>query len=769
MIGAAALEAQLPGNYVAQTTSAQRTQHFELYKRYEASTEEVLLSWAPLADGSANTELHAVFAKRLGELSTITTALNEKGIRVVRCVTFATNSGVAIDTFELTSFDQEAANHVKTALTGKAAPTAAAGGATKNVVGGGAADELVRQLPADYVTSTTPADRLAHLELYRRYSDSSTHGDGQDVHISWRPASDGTTRVTLYAIFQDVVGSLSTITAALAERGINIVRVSCFNTEAGVAIDSFELNDFDEPSADLLRLRLHALIMAGSPEAAVAAADASTMALRKSKTSGATAVAFRVTWKAQKGDSAWLGQSSKRGRQELVVGDVWASIGQASFEADALRFVQPDFQEPSTLHLGFVHLRKERSIALQFAEGPEHCNRALALLSRFARSPSRGASAHDGQRYLASTIDTGTALQRAAPTAAKQPSPGSDDEVPGFTFSFYVPQSDWPMWAVVLRNAAIAALAVCLLVAAHAHLSFKHLDESNFELATCTVLHPTTSIDHLDADQRCYGHPVVCHRSFFVVHPAWQVTVEKLVRYEPTKLVESPPKELLRQPTDSHAWAKSVAPPAPSYKALLLPSVLLPHKHARPMEHDLKIDSKGSIGPGVYCAGRLGWSSNTTLYHCHSRAPEWLPRMSVLRGYPCYAPRADGSTAYLSIDPPPMRSVERTIVAVAALLALAAAAGHYYLVRRIHNAPRRLTVAAAEGANKEAADARRLNHVGGLKGLRSLGGGSERSASETSSTSAPSTPSVPRRKSLLASAASLVSPRRGSTNGNELM
>ena len=36
-------------------------------------------------------------------------------------MTFATNSGVAIDTFELTSFDQEAANHVKTALTGKAA------------------------------------------------------------------------------------------------------------------------------------------------------------------------------------------------------------------------------------------------------------------------------------------------------------------------------------------------------------------------------------------------------------------------------------------------------------------------------------------------------------------------------------------------------------------------------------------------------------------------------------------------------------------------
>ena len=42
------------------------------------------------------------------------------------------------------------------------------------------------------------------------------------------------------------------------------MRVSCFNTEAGVAIDSFELNDFDEPSADPLRLRLHALIMAGS-------------------------------------------------------------------------------------------------------------------------------------------------------------------------------------------------------------------------------------------------------------------------------------------------------------------------------------------------------------------------------------------------------------------------------------------------------------------------------------------------------------------------
>ena len=68
MIGAAALNGRSCLGITSPNNSAQRTQHFELYKRYEASTEEVLLSWAPLADGSANTELHTVFAKRLGEL-----------------------------------------------------------------------------------------------------------------------------------------------------------------------------------------------------------------------------------------------------------------------------------------------------------------------------------------------------------------------------------------------------------------------------------------------------------------------------------------------------------------------------------------------------------------------------------------------------------------------------------------------------------------------------------------------------------------------------
>ena len=237
------------------------------------------------------------------------------------------------------------------------------------------------------------------------------------------------------------------------------------------------------------------------------------------------------------------------------------------------------------------------------------------------------------------------------------------------------------------------------------------------------------------------------------------------------KLVESPPKELLRQPTDSHAWAKSVAPPAPSYKALLLPSVLLPHKHARPMEHDLKIDSKELDWPGrpTAPAGLVGAqtrrSTTATARARVAAANERAARLPLLRA-------AGGRLDGLSEHRPAANALRRAHNRCGGGPPRARGRGGPLLFSEAHSqrAPRQLTVAAAtEGANKEAADARRLNHVGGLKGLRSLGGGSERSASETSSTSAPSTPSVPRRKSLLASAASLVSPRRGSTNGNELM
>ena len=247
---------QLPGNYVAQTTSAQRTQHFELYKRYEASTEEVLLSWAPLADGSANTELHAVFAKRLGELSTITTALNEKGIRVVRCVTFATNSGVAIDTFELTSFDQEAANHVKPPSR-QGRPTAARG-ATKRRERCGR--RVVRQLPADYVTSTTPADRLAHLELYRA-SDSSTHGTVERPHLV--AAGERRHDASRCTPSSRMSSARSTITARCRARDQRCARLASIPRPASRLIP--KLNDFDEPSADRCACAC-ALIVAGSPK-----------------------------------------------------------------------------------------------------------------------------------------------------------------------------------------------------------------------------------------------------------------------------------------------------------------------------------------------------------------------------------------------------------------------------------------------------------------------------------------------------------------------
>ena len=119
-IGSDWLVRLLPDNYTASTSHADRLEHFELYKRFEASDAfergDVLLSWTPLEDFSGNVMLHAVFRDTTGSLSTITSAVAEKGVDVKRVVAFTTSTGIAVDSFELSCMDQSVAEHLKKQL-----------------------------------------------------------------------------------------------------------------------------------------------------------------------------------------------------------------------------------------------------------------------------------------------------------------------------------------------------------------------------------------------------------------------------------------------------------------------------------------------------------------------------------------------------------------------------------------------------------------------------------------------------------------------------
>lgn len=698
MIGSADLIRQLPGNYEASTTPAERLAHFELYKRFEAVdgfvNGDVLLSWNRMDDGSAHVLLHAVFRDTVGSLSTATSALADRSVDVKRVSAFCTPSGVAVDTFELSRFDNHAAEHLKAVLSRMIADSGNESGRTprraasmlrrllpKSASGAPSAgsiltnsDELTRQLPANYVTTTTPAERLAHIELFRQYNDRSLRetaggiagsaaGVDGDAELSWTPVGDGTTHVHLHAVFRDAIGSLSTVTAVLTECGINIVRVSAFSTTSGIAINTFELSDFDEPSADLLRARLNALVHGGDPEAAFLQPTANKYS--------ANAVAFRVSWRGSLG--------FKRARQEFLIGDNWAAIGPATMESEDFHFVQPDFHDGSSLHVGFEHKRQMRNLVITFVDGHEQCTRAVALLARFVVPTNR--SITDSQRLVATR--KGASQFGSATLEMPTLAPLSR----WCTCAFHFPGGK-ERWLLIVLIVALVALVLGASLALHIHLTWAYLAPSKYDLATCLVAHPHLGVDHLDADQKCYGHPAECYRSFFVVHPQWRVSVASLLHtYDSTALVSKPPTA---DPLAGKAVAAETCIGDNAFVALAVPSARLPHRDAR----------KNSIRSGVWCAGDLGWNANRTLHYCLSRARDWMPEIHARTAYPCYVRRRDHETVFFDIEPPHTHSIEAAVACVSSSIGVLGAVVFLHIQWTLWSAPRRLQSTHAQ-ANSE--------------------------------------------------------------------
>ena len=104
----AKLIASMPEHYLFSTTPDERTVHLELYKQLEQSSskEDVQLSWRDASGSSSGAAviLHLTFFDTTGSLAVITTALLEAGVGILRAGIYCTYHGVAIDTFELSSF-----------------------------------------------------------------------------------------------------------------------------------------------------------------------------------------------------------------------------------------------------------------------------------------------------------------------------------------------------------------------------------------------------------------------------------------------------------------------------------------------------------------------------------------------------------------------------------------------------------------------------------------------------------------------------------------
>lgn len=516
----------------------------ELYRKFEvdAGATPATLSWGPASDGSGQCALHVIFKDVHGSLSTITSAITERGIAISRVVAFTTDSGVGIDTFTLSTFDQPAADVLKRRL-----HSLITGGRSLMRRGSPAlcahagSDELSRHLTSDYVASTTVADRLVHLELYRRLKGGVGGGGGGKVFLTWMPTEGHATHKLLYLVFADRIGSLGAITAALRERGISILRAVAFCSDAGVGVTKLEVATFDRESAGVLTTRLKAEV-------------GDNVDVPGSLPEGVGTITFVVGWRGTLGGRR--GQSG-----ELVVGASWLAIGQLTLEASALSFLQQDLQRKDTVHIGFTYKRKAHTLLLRFQGGREPCDRAYALLRQLLSLVEAAALAPYADRLAPAGVPASPNAASASTTSANAASIVHPSSVASFRRSaqdgrraashvttFRDRARRWaaafaptPAEAskcgghfcgvrlILLIIATLGALLLANDLLSRAHAAGQPY-RRHFHPASCKLrslmVHSETRIA-LKQDcryEQAYGSgsPVhVCSRHFWVVYPAW--------------------------------------------------------------------------------------------------------------------------------------------------------------------------------------------------------------------------------------------------------
>ena len=118
-------------------------------------------------------------------------------------------------------------------------------------------------LPLPILTPTNVHEREIYAkELVHRLVNNKT-----TVELSWRPRClprSGQPFIELLCVFVDKRGSLSAITSTLASLKINILGLSAFSTDTGIAIDTFEVDRFDESAAMSLIASMEGLYFSSS-------------------------------------------------------------------------------------------------------------------------------------------------------------------------------------------------------------------------------------------------------------------------------------------------------------------------------------------------------------------------------------------------------------------------------------------------------------------------------------------------------------------------
>lgn len=185
-----------------------------------------------------STLVHVVFNDCLGSLGAICAAFASRQISISCSRAFTSAAGVALDTFHVSSFDQESEAVLRACLQKKVLDAA-----------GTASNDHMAVLPESYASVTTPAEREAHHRLYTAWLGCGKTG----VQMERGEVADmihSSADVVLHLVFRDVEGALAVITAALAASGVNVKRVSAFCSPNGpVAIDTFQVDTFD-PEAE---------------------------------------------------------------------------------------------------------------------------------------------------------------------------------------------------------------------------------------------------------------------------------------------------------------------------------------------------------------------------------------------------------------------------------------------------------------------------------------------------------------------------------------
>lgn len=198
-------------------------------------------------------------------------ALTTMGVNIKRVSAFSTRHGIAIDTFDVDDvFNDESANVLKARISQFLRDSSEQNTGSAE----GSMSHFATMFPESYKQSMSLEDRRTHYDLYRRYMQHKLKSSGdisESVQVSWHM---GRKKATMYILYEDVIGSLGTITNVMSEFSIKIQNLIAYSSSSGVAVDTLTLSpNFTPTVGRALKARLLAELAARERQIATGSAE----------------------------------------------------------------------------------------------------------------------------------------------------------------------------------------------------------------------------------------------------------------------------------------------------------------------------------------------------------------------------------------------------------------------------------------------------------------------------------------------------------------